>query len=263
MEIQLFPKPKIDVNNIVVAHRGGSIEGGVPDNSIASLNYAIGLGCFASECDIYLTKDNRVIVAHTDRSNKINGFHPWEATYEDIRKAGRLSNGEEIPTLEMYLDRVLESGTIRLWIDVKSIGSIEMSEGNEYSSRAAEEAAKIIREKKAKHFVTFIIGREQVYKRGLEAAEGEWESGLMTISVSPSDFKDRGYTWANFSTKSIFFHNGQIKGKYTIEDYKNVGVRVSVYNVDSEVDRAWYAAKKDLLFGICTNYPKAMLEALK
>ncbi len=54
-------------NNKVVAHRGGSMEIGCPDNSIEALNYAIELGCYASECDVYLTKDERVIVAHADR----------------------------------------------------------------------------------------------------------------------------------------------------------------------------------------------------
>ena len=50
--------------NKVVAHRGGSAECGVPDNSRASLKYAMGLKCYAMECDIYWTKDNDVVIAH-------------------------------------------------------------------------------------------------------------------------------------------------------------------------------------------------------
>lgn len=60
-------KTPAEVGNRVVAHRGGSTEAGTrqfPDNSVAALNYAIGLGCYASECDIYLTKDDDVVVAH-------------------------------------------------------------------------------------------------------------------------------------------------------------------------------------------------------
>lgn len=55
-------KTPAEVGNRVVAHRGGSTEAGTrqfPDNSVAALNYAIGLGCYASECDIYLTKGRR------------------------------------------------------------------------------------------------------------------------------------------------------------------------------------------------------------
>lgn len=261
VEAEVYPEPA-EATNIVVAHRGGSTEGKVPDNSLASLNYAIGLNCFASECDIYVTKDNKVIVAHADGSDKINGLHPWAATYDEIKAAGKLSNGEDIPTLDTYLDRVLEAGTIRLWIDVKSISAVDATKGNEYSSLAAEKAADIIREKKAKNFVTFIVGRDPVYKRALAASKGGWMCGHMNASFTPSDFQSKGYAWANFSTQSAFYYNGVVKGEYLIEDYKKVGVKVSVYNVDSQADRTWYAAKKDLLFGICTNYPKAMLTAL-
>ena len=61
-----IPVPE-KANNKVVAHSGGSAEAGTakyPDNSIASLSYAISLGCYASECDIYWTADNNVVVAH-------------------------------------------------------------------------------------------------------------------------------------------------------------------------------------------------------
>ena len=62
----------LDGGNIVVAHRGGSTEAGkgFPDNSIASLEYAMSLKCYASECDIYWTKDNKVVVAHADSECK-------------------------------------------------------------------------------------------------------------------------------------------------------------------------------------------------
>ena len=37
----------LSANNNIVAHRGGATEAGVPDNSIASLEYAMGLRCYA------------------------------------------------------------------------------------------------------------------------------------------------------------------------------------------------------------------------
>ena len=69
-----IPVPE-KVNNKVVAHRGGSAEAGTakyPDNSIASLSYAISLGCYASECDIYWTADNNVVVAHAANGCYVN-----------------------------------------------------------------------------------------------------------------------------------------------------------------------------------------------
>ena len=74
--------------NKVVAHRGGSAECGQPDNSRASLKYAMALKCYASECDIYWTKDNDVIIAHAKDKFFINGLRPWEHTVLEIRRAG-------------------------------------------------------------------------------------------------------------------------------------------------------------------------------
>ena len=117
-------KTPAEVGNRVVAHRGGATEAGTrqfPDNSVAALNYAIGLGCYASECDIYLTKDDDVVVAHASAGCYINNLKPWEHTLAELRAAGTLANGEQLPSLADFIDVVLEAGTTRLWLDVKNI----------------------------------------------------------------------------------------------------------------------------------------------
>lgn len=112
-------KTPAEVGNRVVAHRGGSTEAGTrqfPDNSVAALNYAIGLGCYASECDIYLTKDDDVVVAHASAGCYINNLKPWEHTLAELRAAGTLANGEQLPSLADFIDVVLEAGTTRRFI---------------------------------------------------------------------------------------------------------------------------------------------------
>lgn len=261
-QVEQLQRPE-KANNKVVAHRGGFMEKGCPDNSIEALNYAIELGCYASEIDVYITKDNKVIVAHADNDDKINGFHPWEATYEQIAAAGKLTNGETIPKLEDYIERVVEAGTIILWIDIKTIPSLPQNIGNEYSSRCAERASEIVRELKANYFVEFIVGRADVLKRTINASKGDWLCGYMNTAMSPSSFQQNGYTWANFSISSIFYNNGKIQGNYSIDDYSNNGIRVSVFNVDNDENRAWYITKMDKLYAITTNYPKALLERIE
>ncbi|SEB17713.1 glycerophosphoryl diester phosphodiesterase [Pedobacter hartonius] len=258
--IDSLPRPK-KVNNHVVAHRGGSMETGVPDNSLEALNYAMGLKCYASECDIYITKDNKVIVAHADGNDKINGLHPWEATYEKIASVAKLPNEETIPTLEVYLDRLLQGGSTKLWLDVKSISSIQRSEADELTSRCSERASEIVRQKKANHFVEFIVAGKDIYDRTLKAAKGDWPCGLMDTGLSPEDFKNNGYKWANFQDTKVFYHDGQLKGAYSIRDYTDAGIAVSVYHVDTEQDKAWYVKRNDV-YALTTNYPKALLKAL-
>jgi glycerophosphoryl diester phosphodiesterase len=249
------------VDNRVVAHRGGSMETGAPDNSIEALNYAMELKCYASECDIYITKDNQVIVAHADELDKINGLYPWEATYEEIASIAKLPNGEKIPTLEVYLDRLLQGGSTRLWLDVKSINYSSSNQADELTSRCSERASEIVRKKKADHFVEFIVAKKSIYDRTLKAANGDWPCGLMDTRLSPRDFKNNGYKWANFMATKVFYHDGQLRGTYSIEDYQKAGVAVSVYHVDTQQDKAWYIRRKDLC-AMTTNYPRALLEAI-
>lgn len=53
--------------NMYIAHRGASYL--APENTVASAKLAWELGADAVECDIYLTKDNRVMVIH-DKDTK-------------------------------------------------------------------------------------------------------------------------------------------------------------------------------------------------
>ena len=89
----------------VVAHRGGYQECARPDCSISSLKYAIMLRCFASECDIVLTGDNDVLVAHPQSGYLVNGLEPFDHTVAEIRAAGTLANGEPVPTLRDFILR--------------------------------------------------------------------------------------------------------------------------------------------------------------
>ena len=149
-----FMKPAA-CSNTVVAHRGGAAECGAPDNSMAALEYAMSLGCYGMECDIYWTKDNDIIVAHANGDCKVNNLQPWTATVAELRAAGRLSNGEELPTLEEFIRRVMVEGNCtRLVLDVKRVDKPYAQP--EYVINAARRACEIVTEMKAKHFVELI-----------------------------------------------------------------------------------------------------------
>lgn len=259
---QTLPKPKIH-NNKVVAHRGGSMEKGFPDNSIEALEYAIDLNCYASECDVYLTKDEKIVVAHADNENKINGFFPWEATLAEIVAAGKLPNGEVIPSLEQYLDRVIAGGSTILWIDVKYISSLSKERADYLACKAVEVSSEIIRKKRAQNFVEFITPRVEVQLVAEKASKGDWACGLMDTRYSPDWFHENGHKWANFQNSKVFYHDGSIKGEHSIDDYLNRGISISVYHVDSELDRDYYLGRFNALKALTTNYPAALLNQIK
>lgn len=88
---------RVDVR--VVAHRGAWRAAGLPQNSLAALRRAIALGGAASECDVHLSADNVLLVAHDD------DWHGMPiATTDTARLLGQpLPNGEGLPRLADFL----------------------------------------------------------------------------------------------------------------------------------------------------------------
>lgn len=254
-----------ECDNIVVAHRGGSTECGQPDNSIASLTYAMENGCYGSECDIYWTKDNNVIVAHADSQCCVNGYHPWEATLAEIRKAGNLKNGEPIPTLEEYIDKVMEKkpdGTAyctRLWLDIKNI--TKPSTLTEYPIAATRRACEIITEKGAQNFVEFICtGNATVMAASFTYANA---AGVNIGWMANQDVKiyiSKGYKWANLSVE--YMNDGTHTGARTIREFTDKGVAFSVFGINTDADMNYYVNQSANLKAISTDYPVRLLKKM-
>ena len=255
--------------NKVVAHRGGSRETGMPDNSCAALRYSMSLKCYAMECDIYWTKDNNVIIAHAKDTYYVNGLKPWEHTVTEIRKAGKLSNGEEVPTLEDFLDIVqVEGNCTKLCIDIKNL------DGNltAYPINAVNRACEIIKARKAEKFCEFICtGNETVAKAAASCKSAYGIPVGWMANKAPSSHKAMGYSWANLSAASYMTPYGD--GPRTIDEFKNAGMEISVFNIDKtsgdgnavysdEAVNYYISRYADLRF-ICTNYPSWLLSKLQ
>ena len=82
----------------IIAHRGAWKEFSLPENSIASLQKAIALKCYGSEFDVRRTKDGILVINH----DPVHFGDTIELhNYTDLNK-NKLSNGEDLPTLEKY-----------------------------------------------------------------------------------------------------------------------------------------------------------------
>ena len=266
-------KAPLPAKNNIVAHRGGSAECSLPDNSIASLRYAMQLGCYASECDIYWTKDNQIVVAHADGNDKINGLHPWEATLDQIRASGRLSNGEQIPSLEDFLNMVMKKGSrTKLWLDIKNI--TYPSTLTKYPINATKRACEIIEQMGAHNFVEFICtGNATVMASSFEYAKAKGIPIGWMGSQKASVFVSKGYPWANFSAASAMSSLSGGTGKRTLAEFMDAGVQLSVYNIDKKsgdgnavystaaVD--YYVTNYDKFKALCTNYPSWLISKVE
>jgi len=107
----------------IIAHRGSSFT--APENTVAAANLAWQQNTDAVEVDVYLSKDNRVVVIHDSNTKRTTGeAYPIAETGSDILRtldAGSLKNarykGEKIPFLEEVIATVPEGK--KLVIEIK------------------------------------------------------------------------------------------------------------------------------------------------
>ena len=101
----------------------------------------------------------------------------------------------------------------------------------------------------------FIVGRDAVLVKCIEAAKVDWKCGYMNVDATAATFYSKGYTWANFDV-SKFYGNQAL-----IQTYKEKGIKVSTYNADTEAQMTWFMAQN--MYAICANYPAKLVEKIR
>ena len=111
-----------------IGHRGASYL--APENTLASVNLAWKLDADAAEIDVFLSKDNRVIVSHDSSTKRICGVNCKirETTSGELRKldAGSWKDsrfaGEKLPFVEEVIATIPEGKT--LVIEIKGTSEV-------------------------------------------------------------------------------------------------------------------------------------------
>lgn len=101
--------------NKVIAHRGAWKNTGASENSISSLKHAIRLGCQGSEFDIHMSTDSVLFINHDP---KFAGFVIEENASAQLRGL-KLTNGENLPTLEAYVKEGMKQNGTKLIFEIK------------------------------------------------------------------------------------------------------------------------------------------------
>lgn len=246
----------------IVAHRGGYLECNEPDCSIASLKYAIDLRCYASECDIVITKDNDILVVHPVKGNLVNGLEPYNHTVAEIRAAGKLANGEKIPTLREFIEVVMDKETnphgMKIWLDVKHLTKDGESLGYEYSINSGLRAAEIIKEMGAEEYCEFLIPTGDGIINGVrDIIADEYNINIAWMTATHPD--NYHQAWAQLAYHKVFDENST----YSPHDYINAGVPLSVYGVNTEERMDVVIPLYPHLKAIFTDYPNQLIQKLK
>ncbi|MDR1140656.1 MAG: hypothetical protein LBL62_03120 [Planctomycetaceae bacterium] len=119
--------PKIAMP-LTMAHRG--LSGLAPENTLTAFKWAVAVGADSTECDVYRTADDVLVLSHDRNTKRTTGQDAdiTKMTFEEVQKLdagswkGKQFAGEQIPTLEEYLKVLKDTKCIPI-IEIKQPGT--------------------------------------------------------------------------------------------------------------------------------------------
>lgn len=209
--------------NKVIAHRGAWKAKELPQNSLASLDEAVRLGCEGSEFDVWMTADHVLVVNHDAEFQEM----PIEtSTYEQLLTK-KLPNGERIPTLKEYLTEGMKQTGTKLILEFKPSNiSVERSE------KIGEMSVKTVKEMKAEKWVDYITFS---YEGGKKAIQTDPKANVAYLNgdKSPAELKENGFFGFDYNIRVL-----RQKPEW-IKEAQDLGLTVNAWTVNNPEDMKW------------------------
>ncbi|MBE6251648.1 MAG: hypothetical protein E7111_08395 [Bacteroidales bacterium] len=212
----------------IIAHKGYH-PGEIPENSLAALKEAQKLDIYGSEFDVYRTADGKVVVYH-DRTLSVNGVSKniFDCTYEELQTV-RLSNGENIPTLEQFLEQGKQTPKMKLICEIKYHNDGNGTTSEEKTVAAAEACHAIVSAAGMTSQVEYISVNAAALKRLAVLSPG-----VMLQDVNSDYPMDRASAVAA-GIKGINYDFNKLTDAQ-IADAHEKGMVVGTWTVDKEED---------------------------
>lgn len=233
------------VNNPVIAHRGAWKTSGLPQNSIASLKEAIALGCYGSEFDIHLSKDDIMVVNH---DKDFMGIDIETSTYKELL-AKEHPNGEKIPTVNAYLEEGLKQKKTKLIIEIKTAPS-----GLERTLKLTEMTVDLVKSLNAQTMVEYICFS---YEAGqlIKKLDPKAKVAYLNGDKTPAEAFSVGYTGIDYNFKTF------LKNPNWVKEAHDLGMTVNYWTVNKESDMKTLLDNK--VDYITTDEPELLFKVLK
>lgn len=220
-----------------IAHRGYWTAPGSAQNSLASLQKADSVGCYGSEFDLWLTKDNQIVVHH---DANVSNVIIEQANYADLLKFP-LANGEKVPTLEQYLK-------LGKKLKTQMICEIKPHKDEARTLECVERTLKAFKKAKMKKRVTYISFSLPAVKKLIAEAPKGTEVYYLGGGLTPQQLKEIGAAGPDYHIAEFRAHKSWIK------ECHDLGLKANVWTVDDEPSlREMNAAGVDF---ITTNNPE-------
>ena len=236
----------------IVAHRGfwKSEQGGMSENSIASLKAAQDEGFWGSECDIHITADDVVIVNHNDDiEGKAIATHKFADFAGDL-----LPNGERRPTLDEYLEQAAKSTATKLVIEFKKQPSEDREDLLVAKTIAALKVHKLYDPDRVL-FISFSKYMCDVIARLCPEFVNQFLSADFVGNQNPEIYGSQGINGVDYHYMLFKAHPGWIRKA------REMGMSVNAWTVNKEKDiRRMIELGVD---AITTNEPLLVRDILK
>ncbi|MFY0253808.1 glycerophosphodiester phosphodiesterase [Chitinophaga sp. 30R24] len=231
------------IHNKVVAHRGAWKHHEGSQNSITSLKDAIQLGCEGSEFDVWLSADNQLVISHDP---EIGGKKVEESTLADLQTV-QLKNGDRVPTLEEYIDVIMQQHQTKLVLELKPSGK---GKGQLLATKAME----LIRAKKAQAWMYYISFDYNICKK-LKELDPTAKIAYLNGDKTPAELQADGI-WG------LDYNQQEFKKEPTlIATAKQHQVTTNAWTIDKP--EVMDALLKEGIDFITTNEPEILLEKVK
>ena len=240
---------------LVIAHRGANKE--ALENSWTAFAKAIECGAQRIELDVQLSKDGHAVIMHDDDMFKTTGLHVHISQMERAElRSIKLRNGEPLPFLDEAVERLLPQ--IELNIEIKGD-----------SERSAAAVANLVANHPRRERVIVSCFRAQPLVWLRQHAPEVQRACLWSLDT---------YSWPFFAnmaptvfleisgTNILHPHTSLVD--YNLMDQaaaRNWRVYAWAEMVGEDHDREglWTTLRTFGLHGLCTNYPRELVEWLK
>lgn len=142
--------------NRVVAHRGAWKQTNVLQNSIRSFENAVNIKCQASELDVWLTADNKVVLSHDPQ---VYGLEVENMTMSQLYEQSK-DKADPIPSLEELLIVAQNQNVTHPIIEIKN-----SQKGLERTLQLTDSVVSLVHRLKMQGYVEYISFNYDVLKR--------------------------------------------------------------------------------------------------
>jgi glycerophosphoryl diester phosphodiesterase len=228
----------------VIAHRGAWKNTNLPQNSLGALNAAINMGCFASECDIWMTVDSVLVVNHDPHFYEM----PIESTTYNELLTKKYPNGESIATLQQFLSVITKQKKTRLVLDIKP-----SKISKERSIITARKSLEMVVANKASKIVDYILFDYDACL-ALEKIDSKANIAYLNGDKSPEEVANNGLWGIDYSYKVLQ------KNETWIADAKSRKLTVNIWTVnDQALAESYISQNVDFL---TTDEPEMLLKII-